>query len=183
MFITNIHGSFLFGSHLLTGVAGESINVSLKGVIMRRPDTRVKPHIFILSIFLMIAMGNKIVPAWELDKPSMTKGNIKTALINYQKPLPSIKELRRRIKEKRYNFTMDETWVYKLPPEESNALLGTIPAQIDERRLKKIPHMAGLPSYFDWRDRNMVAPVRDQHPCGLCWAFTAVAEFWQGGRS
>ena len=144
---------------------------------MRRPDTRVRPHIFILSIFLMIAMGNKIAPAWELNKPLMMEPNINPASIDYQKPLPSIKELRRRIKEKGYNFTVDETRVYRLPPEESNALLGTIPVQIDERRLKKIPHMAGLPSFFDWRDSNKITPVKEQYPCGLCWAFTAVAEF------
>ncbi len=140
--------------------------------------TRVKPLIFILSIFLMIAMGNKSSsPAWELDKSSVTVEGINTASIGYQQPLPSIKELRRKIKEKGYNFTVDETGVYKLPSEESNLLLGTISVPIDERRLKMIPRRAGLPSYFDWRDRNMVTPVKEQYPCGLCWAFTAVAEF------
>lgn len=31
-----------------------------------------------------------------------------------------------------------------------------------------------LPASFDWRAQGAVPPIRDQGPCGGCWAFAAV---------
>jgi C1A family cysteine protease len=66
------------------------------------------------------------------------------------------------------------------PPE---LFYGYIPPPMDLSHLDEIP-VEGLstrgilPSSFDWRDTNKVTSVKDQNPCGTCWAFgtTSVLE-------
>jgi len=92
------------------------------------------------------------------------------------KPPPSIEEIRRKIREQGFNFTVDETRMYNRPPGQNVKLPGSFPCSIEERRLKRPYPARHLPSCFDWRDEDKITPVKDQYPCQLCWAFTAAAE-------
>ena len=137
----------------------------------------MKKALFVFTFFSVTTFWtNQNILCWELHKTSdKTKSNSIVAEVSG--PHPSLKAIRRKIKEKGYNFTVGETWVYRLPPRESAQLFGTIPFNIEESRLKMTLPLENLPSSFDWRDTDKVTPVKEQSPCQLCWAFAALAEF------
>jgi len=131
---------------------------------------------FISTICLILIEGSFHTSfGWELNRSPRSK-EIKIVAVDEQKLLPSLKEIRRNIKEKRYNFTVGETWVFKLPPEKFNKMLGVIPFHFDESRMKKVSYQANLPSSFDWRDTDKVTSVKDQGECGTCWAHAAMGD-------
>jgi|GEM_PF-1721014 len=63
------------------------------------------------------------------------------------------------------------------PPE---LFYGYIPPPMDLSHLDSTPVEAplrthSLPGRFDWRDEGKVTSIRDQNPCGTCWAFGTLA--------
>ena len=134
-----------------------------------------KPIFTLAASCLMVTGGLQLSSAWECNNAlSMQKRN--RVSINEKKALPGLEEIRRRIQEKGYDFTVGETWVYRLPPEQMSRLLGVAPFPRDESRAKKAASTEDLPSSFDWRERDKVTSVKNQGECGTCWAHAAMGD-------
>jgi len=98
----------------------------------------------------------------------------------------TLEELRDKIEQNGYSFTVDHNWVYDMSPEEKEEFFSRhdsgLPEAIDTS--EDIGPLAGhlgrkqLPSQFDWRNYNghsYIGDIGNQGPCGSCYAFGACA--------
>jgi C1A family cysteine protease len=97
----------------------------------------------------------------------------------------SLDQLRAKIARNGYSFTVKDTWVYNLSPEEKARMFPVrVAPPVGQRRLA--PHSdlrlgadrRGAALAFDWRDqagRSYVGPIRNQGNLGSCYAFAACA--------
>ena len=86
-----------------------------------------------------------------------------------------LERLRKEIRERKYShtvgyssameFSLEQLCGFVIPDDWKK--MGTF------KRLK--PVLESLPRRFDWRDQEVVPPIRDQGGCGSCWAFATVA--------
>jgi C1A family cysteine protease len=54
--------------------------------------------------------------------------------------------------------------------------LQVLPVGEQKASVSKLPSgRLGAPSSLDWRDFNIITPIKDQGSCGDCWAFATVA--------
>lgn len=99
-------------------------------------------------------------------------------------PSDSLETIREKIARHGYQFTVEETWVSALPTAQREAMRarGRIPGKASALRslavASDLPPRADLPAAFDWRNvdgKSSIGPIRNQGPCGSCYAFAAAA--------
>ncbi len=96
----------------------------------------------------------------------------------------SLDDIKAKIEHNGYNFTVGETWVYKLSPEEKEKLmpLRKVPSP-DKMIIVPNSNLSSkmskqLPASFDWRSyngHNYTSPVKNQGSVGSCYSFGATA--------
>ncbi|MBW1783782.1 MAG: hypothetical protein JRL30_23965 [Deltaproteobacteria bacterium] len=113
-------------------------------------------------------------------------------------PGDTLEDIRDKIKQNGYNFTVRNNWVFDMTPEEKRRFFSrraplfpmVLEGYDDHDPLARHLGERQLPSSFDWRDHNghaYIGPIRDQGNCGACYAFGACAAAegtynWATGR-
>lgn len=100
-------------------------------------------------------------------------------------PDDSLDELRLKISQAGYNFTVGDTWVYKLGRNAKKRMFATKQApalpfsprsSVGVNRLDSVA--VEPPVSFDWRNQDgqsYIGDIRNQGPTGTCYAFAACA--------
>jgi C1A family cysteine protease len=89
-------------------------------------------------------------------------------------------KIQRAIQARGSEWSVGESWVTQLKPEDRRRLLGEMTlGETPWDQSKQMPSILGVaPVAVDWRDKdghNWITPIRSQKSCGSCVAFGAVA--------
>lgn len=127
--------------------------------------------------FILLAISLSLFPAFLMrGEPAL---QVHSAPERAPVPPPiivtmTIEEINEMIRLNNYNFTVGETWLSKLSPQEMANLLGYVPPPMDLSHLSEVESVRvppPPPSAYDYRSLGMVTPPKNQRNCGSCWAF------------
>lgn len=138
---------------------------------MKRSRYRVRAWFLVLIIcisFSAFLSGNTESQVHQAPKSEPSQPPVAPSL--------SIEEIREMINQNGFNYSVGETWVSKLPPSEMIKLLGydSPPMDLSHLSVSDTAPFQSLPSSFDYRNRGVVTPPKNQAACGSCWCFAGV---------
>lgn len=99
----------------------------------------------------------------------------------------TLEDIRFKIDQNGYDFTVDENWVFNMEKEKKRAFFERKPPRFPRQLtdstgpgplLERMRRRQALPAGFDWRNkdgRQYIGPVRNQGDCGSCYSFAAAA--------